>query len=328
MTSTVALGFHCSHEQHPPSVLLRHARLAAQAGFAHGMCSDHFVPWSRIQGHAGYTWSWLGAALQATPMSFGTVCAPGQRYHPAIIAQACATLAEMFDGRLWLAVGSGEAMNESITGDPWPPKSDRNIRLKECVDVMRALWAGEEVSLDSHVRVQRARLYVRTERPPMIVGAALSPETARWMGAWADALVTVAGPLDDMRRIVAAFREGGGEGKPTFLQVALSFAATDDESDRAALEQWRQAALPSTQLADLENPEAFERAAAGVTIADLRRKVRSSADSGRHLDWLRQDAEMGFSRLYLHNVARDHQERFIEICGTRILPALSRATVG
>jgi coenzyme F420-dependent glucose-6-phosphate dehydrogenase len=328
MSSSVTLGFHCSHEQYPPSALLRHAELAARAGFAHAMCSDHFAPWSLRQGYAGYTWSWLGAAMQATPLSFGTVCAPGQRYHPAVIAQACATLAEMFEGRLWLAVGSGEAMNESITADPWPPKADRNARLKACVDVMRALWAGEEVSLDGHVKVARARLYVRTDTPPMIVGAALSPETARWMGSWADALVTVAGPREDMRAVVDAFREGGGGGKPMFLQVALSCARTDDESHEAAFMQWRQAALPSHQLSDLDSPEAFDRAGAVLTVDDVIRKVRSSAEIERHIEWLCEDAEMGFSRLYLHNVARDHQERFIEACGTRLIPAMSRTPVG
>ena len=113
-----------------------------------------------------------------------------------------------------------------------------------------------------------------------------------------------------------------------FLQVALSFARTDAESDAAAFEQWRQAALPSAQLADLETPEQFDRASADVTVEDVIRKVRSSAEIDRHIDWLRQDAEMGFSRLYLHNVARAHQERFIEVCGARVIPALAGAAVG
>jgi alkanesulfonate monooxygenase SsuD/methylene tetrahydromethanopterin reductase-like flavin-dependent oxidoreductase (luciferase family) len=101
-------GFHCSHEQLPPSTLLRLATLAGKAGFAAGMCSDHFHPWSDRQGQSGFPWSWLGAALQATTLSFGTVCAPGQRYHPAVIAQAAATLSEMFPDRFWLAVGVGK----------------------------------------------------------------------------------------------------------------------------------------------------------------------------------------------------------------------------
>lgn len=292
------------------------------------MCSDHFAPWSRRQGHSGFTWSWLGAAMQATPLSFGTVCAPGQRYHPAIIAQAAATLAEMFDGRFWLAVGSGEALNESITGTRWPPKSERNTRLKDCVDVMRALWKGEAVTIDGLISVARARLHVHPAQPPLIVGAALSPETARWMGGWADALVTVAGPRDGMRRVIDAFREGGGEGKPMFLQVAVSYADSDGASDRFAMDQWRQAALEPAQLAELDSVEAFDRATESVTLEALTRSVRSSADIHQQMAWLQEDAAMGFSRLYLHNVARDHQERFIDACGTHLLPSLTGVAAG
>src|SRR3954452_22971279 len=114
------LGFHCSHEQLPPSQLLRNLKRAADAGFTAAMCSDHFKPWSLRQGHSGFAWSWLGSALESTAMSLGTVCAPGQRYHPAVIAQAAATLGEMYPHRFWLAIGSGEALNESITGTGWP----------------------------------------------------------------------------------------------------------------------------------------------------------------------------------------------------------------
>jgi coenzyme F420-dependent glucose-6-phosphate dehydrogenase len=318
MTST-ALGFHCSHEQHPPEALLRHAQLAAEAGFAHAMCSDHFHPWSERQAHSGYTWSWLGAALAVTPLSFGTVCAPGQRYHPAIIAQAVATLARMNPGRVWLSVGSGEALNEAITGEPWPDKAVRNARLETAVDIMRGLWAGETVTADGVVRVEHARLYDPPPAPPLIVGAALSPETARWMGRWADALITIATDRRDMQAIIDAFRDGGGEHKPLFLQVALAYAPSDAEAADAAFDQWRQCALPSTQLADLPTPAAFDAAAAGITKDDVVSRVRTSASIERHLDLLREDAAMGFERIYVHNVARDHQERFIEA----IAPALA-----
>lgn len=315
------LGFHFSHEQHPPSALLRHARLAASAGFTAAMCSDHFHPWGARQGHSGFTWSWLGAALAATPMSFGTVCAPGQRYHPAVIAQGAATLAEMFPGRVWLAVGSGEKLNENITGTGWPPKDARNARLKASVDAMRALWAGEQVSMDRDgVRIDRARLYDLPPGPPLTVAAALSPETARWAGAWADALITIAAPRDDMRAVLDAFREGGGASKPAFLQVALAYAPTDDEALAAAHDQWRQSALNEDELSDLATPEEFDRAAARVTAADVASRLRISSDIARHAAWLHEDAAMGFERIYLHNVARDHQERFIAACGERLLP--------
>ena len=105
------------------------------------MSSDHFSPWSVRQGESGFAWSFLGAALAQTSLPFGVVNAPGQRYHPAIIAQAAATLCEMFPERLWIALGTGEASNEHITGEGWPPKADRTERLRECVDIMRALFA-------------------------------------------------------------------------------------------------------------------------------------------------------------------------------------------
>src|SRR5687768_3308010 len=127
--SHIRVGFHASHEQHRPSRLLALLKRAEQAGFGAAMCSDHFHPWTARQGGCGYTWSWLGAALEATALTLGTVCAPGQRYHPAVVAQAAATLAEMYPERLWVAVGSGEAVNESITGDPWPAKPQRMARL-------------------------------------------------------------------------------------------------------------------------------------------------------------------------------------------------------
>lgn len=141
-------GFHASHEQVHPTELLAAARRAEQAGFTAAMCSDHFSPWSARQGQSAFAWSWLGAALQATDLPFGVVTAPGQRYHPAVSAQAIATLAAMYPGRFWAALGTGEASNEHITGDRWPRKDMRAARLRECVEVIRALLAGEEVSHD------------------------------------------------------------------------------------------------------------------------------------------------------------------------------------
>jgi probable non-F420 flavinoid oxidoreductase len=317
----VTLGYHCSHEQLPPSQLLAHAALAADAGFTAGMCSDHFRPWSERQGHSGYTWSWLGAALATTPLSFGTVCAPGQRYHPAVIAQAAATLAEMYPSRFWLALGSGEALNEAITGEPWPPKAVRQRRLEACADIMRRLWRGETVTMREPVAVKEARLFSRPVVAPLIVGAALSVETARWMGGWADALVTIATTRDTMRRIVDAFREGGGGDKPLFLQVAVAYAPTDDEAAAAAYDQWRHCVLPSPLLADLELPSDFDRASAHASVADVVARVRCSNDAGRHLAWLEEDAAMGFERIFLHNLVRERQREFLEMCGTHLLPA-------
>src|SRR6187431_3068847 len=171
-------GLHCSHEQIPPSALIAAVQRAEEAGFDAAMSSDHFSPWSERQGQSAFAWSWLGAALQATELPFGVVNAPGQRYHPAIIAQAIATLGAMYPSRFWVALGTGEASNEHVTGERWPRKEVRNERLLECVSVIRALLAGEEVSHDGLVTVDRARLWTLPDVTPPLIAAAVSAETA------------------------------------------------------------------------------------------------------------------------------------------------------
>jgi coenzyme F420-dependent glucose-6-phosphate dehydrogenase len=315
------LGFHASHEQFAPSALLAHVQLAERAGFDAAMCSDHFAPWSESQGESGFAWSWLGAAMQATSLPFGVVNAPGERYHPAIIAQAAATLAEMFPDRFWVALGSGQALNEHITGAPWPPKPERNARLRECVEIMRALWAGETVTHIGLVTVEEAKLWSLPERPPMIVGPALTPETAEFAGEWADAFITVNAPREQLERMIEAFRRGGGEGKPIYLQVHLSFAETDDAALANAYDQWRTPIFPGVVNEYLRTPAQLEAAARFVDPEDVATMVRVSSSLEQHIEWLSQDLELGFDHLYLHNVGRN-QETFIEAFGAEVLPRL------
>jgi probable non-F420 flavinoid oxidoreductase len=314
-------GLHCSHEQIPPSRLLAHVREAEAAGFRAAMSSDHFSPWSQRQGESGFAWSFLGAALQATELPFGVVNAPGQRYHPAIVAQAAATLCELFPGRLWVALGTGEASNEHITGEKWPSKSKRGARLRECVDVMRALLAGEVVDHEGLVRVDRARLWTLPAEPPSLVGAAVSTETARWCGGWADGLVTINQPRDTLERLIAAFREGGGEGRPIYLQVHLSWAATEDEALRIAHDQWRTNVFRPPLCWDLETVEQFDLAAQHVRPEDVRESVLVSADLGRHTAWLGELGELGFEQIHLHHVGQDLSP-FIDAFGRHVLPEL------
>jgi probable non-F420 flavinoid oxidoreductase len=318
------IGYHASHEQLPPSALLRCVVAAEAAGFQAAMCSDHFAPWSSRQGQSGFAWSWLGAALQATSLGLGVVNAPGQRYHPAIVAQAAATLSEMFPGRFWLALGSGEASNEHITGDPWPAKEERRARLGEAVAVIRALLAGETVSHDGLVKVDRAKLWTLPARPPMLVGAAVSPETAAWVGGWADGLVTINQAHDTLRAVIDAFRSHGGDGKPLFLQVHLSWAADEAEALAVAHEQWRSNVFDTSLAMELALPEQFEAAARFVTPEDVRSAVLVSADLGRHTAWLQEFLDLGFDRLYLHEVGQaEHQQPFIDAFGAKVVPALT-----
>ncbi|HLM64067.1 MAG TPA: TIGR03885 family FMN-dependent LLM class oxidoreductase [Acidimicrobiales bacterium] len=312
------IGYHASHEQHPPSRLLRDVRHAESAGFATVSSSDHLSPWSSAQGESGFAWSWLGAAMSATDVPFGVVNAPGQRYHPVIVAQAIATLGEMFPGRLTVAMGSGEASNEHVTGDRWPAKSERNARLGECVAVIRALLAGDEVSHDGHVRVDRARLWTLPPEPVPLVGAALSEATARWCGSWAEGLLTVHRPPEQLRPIVEAFREGGGEGKPVRVQVKVAWDPDEGKALAGAHAQWRTNVFDSTLMADLERVEQFEVAATHVRPDDVRASVLVSSELGQHAAWLHETLEVGIDDLVLHHVPVP-QEAFIDAFGEHVI---------
>ena len=315
------VGFHASHEQLSPRMLLAAVQRAEEAGFDAAMCSDHFAPWSVRQGHSGHAWAWLGSALQATRLPMGVVTAPGQRYHPAVAAQAMATLAEMHPGRFWAALGSGEAVNEHITGDRWPDKATRDARLLECVAVIRALLAGEEVTHHGLVTVDRARLWSLPSTPPALYGAAVSEATARTVASWADGLITINQPAEPLRRVLAAFREGGGEGKPALLQVHLSWAETEPEALAIAHDQWRSNVFPTVLTWNLEHPEQFDAAAIHVQPDAVREAVLVSADLGRIVGWLHELIDIGFDSLYLHHVGQD-QDRYLEVFGSKVLPEL------
>jgi probable non-F420 flavinoid oxidoreductase len=314
------VGFHASHEQVHPAALLEAVRAAEAAGFTAAMSSDHFSPWSARQGHSGFAWSWLGAALQATGLPFGVVTAPGQRYHPAIVAQAAATLASMYPGRFWAALGSGEASNEHITGTGWPSKQVRNARLRECVDVIRALLVGEEVSHDGLVTVDRARIWTLPDPPPRLVAAAVSAATARWAAEWADGLITINQPVETLRQVVDAYRGAGGRGTLR-AQVHLSYAGTDTEALRLAHEQWRTNVFGPPVCWDLETPEHFDAVAEHVSPEALRGPVLVSSDVAWHAARLREIVAVGFDEVYLHHVGQEQRE-FLDVFGAKVLPQL------
>ena len=315
------VGFHASHEQIPPSQLLRDVQAAEEAGFTAAMCSDHLTPWSERQGESGFAWSWLGAAMATTSLPFGVVNAPGQRYHPVIVAQAAATLAEMFPGRFWVALGTGEHINEHVTGEPWPRKATRQQRLHECVDVIRRLLDGEEVTHEGLVTVDRARLWSLPEIKPQLIAPAVSVETARISAAWADGLATINQPAEHLRRMLEAYRENGGRGKAV-LQVHLSWAPDEAEAVAIAHDQWRTNVFAPPVPWDLETPEHFDVVAQDVTEQQVRGSVLVSADAGQHAEWLQNLVALGFDEIYLHHVGQE-QQRFIDTFGEKVLPQLA-----
>lgn len=316
----VFVGFHASHEQIPPSALLDAVVAAERAGFDGAMCSDHLAPWTRAQGHSGFALSWIAAALARTRFSIGMVNAPGQRYHPAIIAQAFATVEEMFPGRFWAAMGSGEAVNEHVTGEGWPPKPVRNERLRESVDVIRRLMDGEEVDHDGLVRVHRARVWSRPAEPPPLLATAVSAETAAWAASWAQGLATVAQEPSALRRVVRSYRDAGGAG-PCILQVHLSLADTDDAAFAIAREEWKNGLLAPPTTWDLEQPEDFEAAVAGLDEEELRKSVLVDHDPSSLAERIAELATIGFDRVYLHHVGTD-QSRFLDAAASSLIPEL------
>lgn len=314
------IGYHASHEQFAPDALLDLVRRAEAAGFAAAKSSDHFHPWSERQGQSGHAWTWIGAAMQATALPFGLITAPGYRHHPANVAQAAATVGAMFPGRFWLALGSGEAINEAILGEYWPDKAERNARLAECVQVIRALLAGGEVTHRGRVTLVEARLYSLPAVPVPLFGAAVGAETAARAGAWADGLLTVGGDPQDVARVVAAFRDGGGAGKPVHIQHALSWAPTEAGALAEAMHQWAPVVAGGEVNWDLRRPADFDRIARLADADAVRACVAVSADPGWHAGRIAALAELG-DCVHLHCVGRNQRE-FIDTFGRDVLSRL------
>src|SRR5690606_29077077 len=188
----------------------------------------------------------------------------------------------------WLALGSGQAVNEHITGEGWPAKHIRNERLKECADIIRSLWNGETVTHHGLVTVSEAKLYSRPVNPPLLAGAAITEKTARWLGSWADALITVSHPVDKLKNIINAFREGGGEGKPLFLKMQLSYDTSDEKALEGAFNQWKTNIFQNNMVTELRNPAQLEAAAEFMPPAALKEHVKISADTQKHVDWINE----------------------------------------
>jgi coenzyme F420-dependent glucose-6-phosphate dehydrogenase len=307
--------YHASHEQFAPSELLQLAILAEKAGFDGVHSSDHFHPWSEQQGQSGFSFTWIAAAMQATTIPFSMVCAPGQRYHPAIIAQAIATLCELFPARINFELGSGEALNEVITGEDWPSKKIRNERLLECVMIIRRLLTGEKVNYTGHVRVKNARLYTLPEVQPLLLCAAISDQTAAWAANWADGLLTTAEQQSENNiKKIKAFYDNGGRGKPVYLQYAFSYAREKAVAEEEAFQQWRSNVIPKEKLASLQTVEDFDKAAAAITKEKLLQAVPVFTDMQELFVKIDELSKTGAARVILHNVNRQ-QRNFIEDYG-------------
>ncbi|TDS12979.1 TIGR03885 family FMN-dependent LLM class oxidoreductase [Sphingobacterium paludis] len=314
----IKIGYHASHEQFSPKFLVTCAQRAEKNGFDLITSSDHFHPWTEKDAHSGFAWSWLGAAMQVVQLEFGIVTSPAPRYHPAIIAQAVATLNQMFDNRLWIAAGSGQAMNESITADVWPDKDTRNKRLAESVSIMRKLWSGDEVNADGSIKLANAKLYTLPTALPQVIGAALSDRTASWMATWAEGLITINHAEDTLKKIVSAFRAKNKTGVLA-IKIQTSFAENISIAEKLAWESWRNNVLGTSIQAELSQPKFFDEAGQFVRVDDMKEHVLLGTAADTYIQAIHKYREMGFSKIIFHNVNKN-QDSFIDMMGREVLP--------
>jgi coenzyme F420-dependent glucose-6-phosphate dehydrogenase len=316
----VELGYALSSEEHGPNDLVRNARTAEEAGFSFALISDHYHPWVDAQGQSPFVWSVIGGIAQATEkLRLGTgVTCPTIRIHPAIIAQAAATSQVMMEGRFFLGVGTGEELNEHVTGARWPGPQQRLELLEEAIEVMRLLWQGGYQShYGKHYTVEQARLYTLPDEPPPIAVAAAQPQAAELAGRLGDAFIGVSPEPE----LVQKFDSSGGKGKPRYAQVTVCFAETEAEAKKTAFEIWPNAGLEGPLGQELAIPSHYEAAAQLLSEDDVAETVVCGPDPERHLEAIREYEQAGFDHVYVHQVGRD-QESFLRFYADKILPEL------
>jgi G6PDH family F420-dependent oxidoreductase len=312
-------GYALSSEEHPPNDLVRYAQRAEAAGFTFAAISDHYHPWTDQQGQAPFVWSVLGAISHATTtLKLGTgVTCPTFRIHPAIIAQAAATVTAMMPGRFFLGVGSGENLNEHILGDHWPPAPVRQDMLGEAIAVIRQLWEGGYQSFDGNFyTVENARIYTLPPAPPPIFVAASGPKAAELAGRIGDGYWGVGAQEETLK----AFQAAGGSG-PTYSQVTICWAADEKTARRTAFEKWPNSAVPGQLSQDLPTPFHFEQAIQRVTEDEVADSMPCGPDPEPVVEQIKQAEAAGFSHVYVHQVG-DDQEGFFRFWTDEVLPRL------
>lgn len=322
---TVAIGYALSSEEHAPADLVRNARLAEDHGFSFALVSDHFHPWIDRQGNSPFVWSVLGGIAQSTrSLMVGTgVTCPTIRIHPAIIAQAAATTAAMMPGRFFLGIGTGENLNEHVLGDAWPEWDVRAEMLEEAVEVIRALWSGEVTShRGRHYTVQNARLYTLPDELPLIHVAASGPRMAELAGRIGDGLIGT-GPDEE---IVRNFDPAAGT-RPKFGQVTVSWAESERDARKTALESWPTAAIRGEASQELPNPAHFEQLAEMITEDQIAESIPCGPDAGPILDKIAEYVDAGYDHVYLHQVGPD-QDGFLEFAARALIPEFDRPRDG
>lgn len=334
MTVPLQLGYAAMLEQFHPTEAVELSAYAESRGFRGVMAADHFQPWVPRQGQSSFVWNVLAALGERTTSDFGPgVTTPTFRYHPAMVAQASATLAAMYPGRHWLGIGAGEALNEHIVGQYWPEAPERINRMFEAVELIKKLFtaslAGRDVKHSGqHFTLESTRLWTMPEKAPEILIATAGPVTAKRAGRMVDGLITLGAPIEKLGSLLNRFAEGAREvGKkastmPKVLRLDLSWAATDEEAMANAMTEWPNGGMRFPK-GDIRSPFEFEQFARLVRPEDFASRLTVSADPDVHRAQIQRYADLGFDRIYLHNVGRNQRE-WIDVFSRDVLPKVVR----
>jgi coenzyme F420-dependent glucose-6-phosphate dehydrogenase len=327
--SQAHIGYAAMLEQFGPIEVTDYTVAAEEAGFRGVMAADHFQPWVPSQGQAPFVWNVLTAMGERTRGDLGPgVTCPSFRFHPAIVAQASATLAAMYPGRHWLGLGSGEALNEHVTGGYWPEAPERLERMWEAVELIKKLFSGKDVKhRGTYFRMETARLWTMPESPPPIYIATAGPLTAKRAGRITDGIITPGATLEKITGLFDRFdagakeagREAGSQEK--ILQLHLSWAPTDEEALANAVNEWPNGGMKFPKQ-DIRSPYDFEQMAKLVRPEDFEGRMLITSDLDAHRADIQRYLDLGVDRIYLHNVGRNQTE-WIEAFGRDVLPKLT-----
>ena len=316
------IGYKLATEAFTPQQVIEQTVTAEQAGFDFVELSDHFHPWLETQGHSGFTWSMLGAmAARTTTLGLATgVTCPSFRYHPAIIAQAAATMALISDGRFTLGVGAGERLNEHIIGtEKYFGVQKRHEVFREALHIINLLWqGGYKTYQGKHLQVEDARIFDLPDTLPVMAVAASGPVSAKIAAEYGSGLFVT----EPKAEIVDVFTDNGGSG-PRYAEVPLAWAPDEDAAAAAVLEKARWSLTGWKVMSELPNPVNFDAASATVTADDVKGQFACGPDVARHLEVAQQFVDAGYDHIVCQNAGPD-PEGFFDFF-TRELAAPLRA---
>ena len=318
------IGYFLSCEEYSPAELLEQARLAEDSGFEALWISDHFHPWNDEQGQSPFVWSMIGAVSQVCSLPIETaVTCPTVRTHPAVIAQAAATSAVLTGGRFTLGVGSGEALNEHVTGARWPSTDLRLEMLEEAVDVIRRLWRGDFVDHHgTHYTVENARIYTLPDTPPPIFVSGFGEKATELAARIGDGYTTTTPDQE----LIGLFRSSGGAGKPVHAGYKVCWGPDEDTAAKIAHRLWATQGLPGELSQVLPSPKHFEQGSALVTVDSTKESVACGPDVDRHVEAFRPYAEAGVDSVFVSQIGARFPESnaagFFDFYKTEVLPRL------